>query len=757
MNRTLVTSGSILDNLSSVFIRKKNCVILILTFWINLLSFLPASSEEGLWIPMFLEKYNIGKMQEEGLRLSAEDIYSVNQACLKDAIVIFGNGCTGELISSEGLVLTNHHCGFGSIQSHSSVGNDYISEGYWAMNREEELPNPGLKVTFLIRMEDVTSRVLESVNNDMNEATRDSIIQEHISLIREESVLNTSYKALVKPFYYGNEFYLFIYQEYNDVRLVGAPPNGIGNYGEDLDNWVWPRHTGDFSLFRIYADSNNNPAAYSPENKPFKSRKFLTIYTGGIKENDFTMVMGYPGTTNEYIVSDEIGYILETSMPKKVALREERLGIIDRYIKDNDTLRIMYANKYRNISNAWKKWQGVIIGLERTDALERKIEIEENFALWAASDPELTRKYGKVLPGLKALNNQVSRYSLVYEYSSENVMAPEIIDFALDCNAFVASSMTMGKKEKEAALDAFLNSVNVFFKNYHKPLDEEVFATMLKYYRQDIESEFHPHFFNTVDKKFKGNFDSFTHDLYKRSVFADKQAIISLLVQFPSNSDKVNNAIQKDPVMMVFRDYSDIYSRKVIPDYDDINGKRQVLYRTYIMGLREMMQDKIFYPDANFTMRIAYGKVEGYLPADGIEYQYATTLTGIMEKFRKDSVIYNVPGKLIDLYERNDYGRWARPDGQMPVCFIASNHTSGGNSGSPVLNGNGQLIGINFDRNWEGTMSDIYYDVSICRNISVDIRYILFIIDKYASASYLIEEMDIQPEETDRLFSDTFF
>jgi len=701
-------------------------------------------AEEGLWIPMLLQRYNIDIMQKEGLKLSAEDIYSINQASLKDAIVIFGGGCTGELISEDGLLLTNHHCGFGAIQSHSSVDNDYLTNGFWAMNRSEELPNAGLKVTFLIRIEDVTQKILESVENTDNEEVRDSIVNTRIDLLKKESVNNTSYKAVIKPFYFGNEYYMFIYQEYTDVRLVGAPPNSVGNYGEDLDNWVWPRHTGDFSLFRIYAGKDNEPSLYSVHNMPYKSKKHLTISTAGVKEGDFTMVMGYPGTTDEYIISDEISYMLNTSLPKKVAVRDACLRIIDKYMKHDDTTRIMYASKYRTISNAWKKWEGVIVGLKSTDALAKKREIEDNFQTWTQSSPERIAEYGKVIPELRALNNEISKYSLVYEYWGEAVMATELIDFALNFSAFCTETSELSNEEMIKACEKYKSSVVGFFKNYKQVIDEQIMASTLKFYYQDINESFYPDLFQEIQKKYKGDFSKYSNETFRKSVFSNKQALLTLLDQFPRDSKKINEKLLKDPVIGLYKSFANVYSNLIVPYFKVLDAEMQIQYRTYVKGLREMESAKVFYPDANFTMRVAFGKVEGYNPKDGIEYGYSTTLSGIIEKYRSDTVNYTLPYKLVDLYNNRDFGQWADKNGEIPVCFSASNHTSGGNSGSPILNAYGQLIGINFDRNWEGTMSDIYYDVSICRNIAVDIRYVLFIVDKYAKAGYLIDEMDIQ-------------
>ena len=703
---------------------------------------LPLFAEEGLWIPALLERYAINDMHDKGLKLSAEDIYSINQSCLKDAVVIFGTGCTGEIISQEGLVLTNHHCGFRYIQSHSSIENNYLSNGYWAMSREEEIVTPDLSVTFLIRIENVSAEILKGTESAITEKQRHSITKENIERLKEESVKNTIYKSVIKPFYYGNEYYMFIYLEYTDVRLVGTPPESIGNFGSDTDNWMWPRHTGDFCLFRIYADENNNPAGYSPTNIPYRPNKSMSISLNGYNENDFTMVIGYPGTTTEYLISDGVKLSSEIIYPAKIKLREKRMDIVTKYMNQDENIKIQYASKYRDISNIWKKLQGSVRGLEKYNAVSQKSLIEEKFKIWVENDSSRQEKYGEVLPELKDFYRQLSFYALANEYTSENVLATEILNFASKISSFFNDNNEKTDNEKIATRDVLIKDINKFFKDYNASVDLEVLQTMLNDFNKDIDSLFHPEIFKYVNKKYRGDFNHYAKNAMNKTILTSQDRLMELFKFYPENENHVIEILKNDPIYQLLNSYSMIYNNEVIGRYNFLIAEINALNRKYIEGLREMDSSLVLYPDANFTMRVSYGKVEGYQPSDAIEYQYYTTLEGVIEKTVLSDAHY-IPVKLYQLYLKKDYGPWKMSDGSLPVCFAASNHTSGGNSGSPVLDKNGRLIGINFDRNWEGTMSDIFYDVSICRNICVDIRYILFIIDKYADAGYLIDEMDL--------------
>jgi hypothetical protein len=690
-------------------------------------------ADEGMWIPMLLEKYSIGEMQEAGLKLSAEDIYSINQDCLKDALVIFGRGCTGEMISADGLLLTNHHCGYGAIQRHSSVESDYLTDGFWAMNREEELPNEGLTVTYLRYMKDVSVEMEEGMDPEMDaESAREQMELNTAALIKEATE-GTHYSAIVRPFYYGNAYYMFVYETFTDVRLVGAPPEAIGNFGGDTDNWMWPRHTGDFSIFRVYANQENEPAAYDPSNKPYKSRKHLEIAAGGIEEGDFTMVMGYPGSTTQYLYSAAVRSMLETSLPLRIDLRTTRLEIMDRYMRADDVVRIQYASKYRGVSNAWKKWQGIILGLTRNHAVEVKLEEEAEFRAWVEADGERILKYDGVLDEFDRLYKEMEPYELAMDMMNESVMAIELFSQAMRVDRMMSQGMSRERIE---------STMESFYKNYYRPIDQEICAAMLKAYFREMPAALKPAVGEEIQGKYKGDYSAYAEALYGKSVFNRPEKFSKLMDKYAKNSEKGLKALQKDPIVKLGNSFRNILMAEAAPLYEKLQQMLNRNYKIYMAALLEMEQDRRLYPDANFTMRFTYGKVDPYKPKDGVEYRYYTTLSGVMDKSTEGKEDYAVPEKLRELYEAKDYGKYG-VNGTMPVCFIASNHTSGGNSGSPVMDADGRLIGINFDRNWEGTMSDVLYDPSLCRNITVDIRYVLFIIDKFAGAGYLLDEMDI--------------
>ncbi len=692
-------------------------------------------ADEGMWIPILLKKYNIADMQKKGFKLTAEDIYSVNKACMKDAIVIFGRGCTGELISEQGLLITNHHCGYGQIQTHSSVEHDYLTDGFWAKNKNEELSNPGLTVTFLVRIEDVSERILSDIDENTDEKERQTKIQSEIKKLQNEASKDNQYKIEIKPFYYGNEYYMFVYEIFTDVRLVGAPPSAIGKFGGDTDNWMWPRHTGDFSLFRIYADKDNKPADYSPDNVPYKPKYHFPVSLDGIKEGDFTMVFGYPGTTEQFLTSYAVKQLMEVTNPSRIEVRQKKLDIM-RSFMDNDTkTRIQYSTKYAHVSNAWKKWIGENRGLKRLNAIEKKIKLEKQFQEWANADTKRKEMYGNLLPEYEKLYKDIEPFQKTIAYLYE-------VPFFLDIFKMVSQVTRLGNqntKPIEQRVEGVKKSVKATLKNYNIETDKKLFAELIKIYYEKTDKEYHPEFYNTVIKKYKGDFNKYTNDVYSKSIFTDKEKLDNFLDNYTEKSDK---KLQKDPLYNINNQFINIYLLKVFYNYRSLNDKINKLHRLYVKGMKEMQADKLFYPDANFTMRIAYGKVDDYQPKDGVRYKLNTTLKGIIEKDNPDIYDYNVPEKLKELYNKKEYGRYGI-NSTMPVCFTATNHTTGGNSGSPVLNARGELIGINFDRNWEGTMSDIMYDPEMCRNISLDIRYALFIIDKFAGAKHIVDEMTL--------------
>ena len=690
-------------------------------------------AEEGMWIPMLIEKYNIGQMQEAGLHLSAEEIYSINQDCLKDAIVIFGKGCTGEMISGNGLVLTNHHCGESAIQEHSSVENDYLTQGFWAMSREEELPNENLSVSYLRFMKDVTEEVNAGIFQGMDPQERERKMELNMGEIMGRATSGTQLDASIKPFYYGNSYYLFVYEVFRDVRLVGAPPVSVGNFGSDQDNWMWPRHTGDFSLFRVYADAENKPSGYDPSNRPYVPRKYLEIAAGGVDEGDFTMVLGYPGSTTQYLYSDAVRYMLETSLPLTIGLRTTRLEIMERYMKDSDVVRIQYATKYRRASNAWKKWQGIILGLNRNKVVELKLEEEDRFREWVDLDGERQLKYDQVLGDFNRLYKEMEPYGIAVDMMNEAILEVELFRLASRIGGMIRQGV-----DKET----LANQVGRFFKDFHIPIDQEIFAAMLKSYYSLMAVQFVPDFYKDIQGKYKGDYTKFAEATYSKTIFGNQEKMMKFIQQYDDHPVKAIRQLERDPIMVYLGQFRNLYLVGITPAYQELQDALEANYKSYMAALLEKEEDRLLYPDANFTLRLTYGKVGGYKPRDGVVYQFQTTLSGIMEKGNEEFEDYRVPEKLVELYKSKNFGKYG-VDGTMPACFIASNHTSGGNSGSPVLDADGRLIGINFDRNWEGTMSDVYYDPALCRNIAVDIRYVLFIIDKFANAGYLMDEMDI--------------
>jgi hypothetical protein len=699
---------------------------------------LSLKADEGMWLLPLIQKLNIDTMHALGLELSAEDIYSINHSSLKDAIVIFDGGCTGEIVSDQGLLFTNHHCGYDAIQNHSTLDHNYLEEGFWAMKPEEELPNPGMVVTFLVGIEDVTETMLNSVNDSMTEEKRNEKISTLADSISRLAVKDTDYEASVESFFGGNSYYLFVYEVFRDVRLVGAPPSSIGKFGYDTDNWMWPRHTGDFSVFRVYSSPDGKPADYSQENIPLKPKYALPISLKGLKKDDFAMVIGYPGTTNRYMTSYEIKELFDITNTNRIKIRGLRQEILLKDMTADEKINIQYASKYSRSSNYWKYSIGQNQGLKKLNVMAEKETVEKNFSKWISEDITRTQKYGKALELIKNAVEGRAGYTHALQYANECFFsATEIIAFAnKSVSLYVA---LLREPENKVLVDSLaynlLSEWRTFYNEYSPGTDRKIIPAILKLYRENVPDPFIPDFYNLISSKFKGSYEKYTEYLFAKSIFTNEDKLVAFL-KSPS-AEK----LEKDPVFETSLSALDVYRRAylgVAQFDDDFNrGNRQ-----YVAGLMEMNKCKVFYPDANSTMRLTYGTVQDYYPRDAVFYDYRTTLKGVMEKEDPDNWEFLVPEKLKSLFAKKDFGPYGE-DSIMPVCFLTTNDITGGNSGSPVIDAEGNLTGLAFDGNWEAMSGDIIFEPGLQRCICVDIRYVLFIMDKYAGALNLIREMKI--------------
>ena len=714
----------------------KKLFLFILTITLSL----QLSAQGGMWIPLLLSDVNETEMQSLGMKMTAKDIYDVNNSSLKDAIVHFGGFCTGEVISDQGLVLTNHHCGYSQIQSHSSLENNYLQDGFWANTLSDELPNEGLFVTFIVRIEDVTEQSLSGIKEGMDENDRQSVIDININKIKENTSLKSYEKVSVKPFYKGNQYFLFVTETYNDIRLVGAPPSSIGKFGADTDNWVWPRHTGDFSMFRIYAGKDNKPAAYSIDNVPYKPKHHLPVSLDGVAEDDFTLIFGFPGRTDEYLTASGVDLRINKLNPVKIGIRDQSLAVIDKAMRSTPEARIQYASKQSRIANSWKKWIGEIQGIEASHALDKKRKFEAEFVTRVGKKKRWTEDYGNIISDLDELYKNIEIYAKSRDYTNEIIWRNiELFYIAGQFDRYTEMYKNGGLNAIKGRLPGFINFMEGYYKDFIPTVDEEIFARLIKIYVEKVPKEHQAKYVADQIEFAGGDIKVLSERLYKQSFLTNGKTVIKLLKDDP---EKLFKALDGDYAFQIRKSIQEAYNKKVSPAYNKYNELIQPLKRKYMKAQMEVFPKKAFFPDANSTLRVTYGQVKGYAPRDAVSYERITWLDGIMEKYKPGDYEFDVPSKLIQLYQDKDYGQYAE-NGKVPVCFIGTNHTTGGNSGSPAIDANGNLVGLNFDRVWEGTMSDVNYDPEICRNIMVDIRYVLFIVDKFAGATRLIEEMDL--------------
>lgn len=714
---------------------RKLVLFISLTLILNTGLFSRTAPDEGMWLPIFIERLNYVDMQKMGLNLTAEEIYSINHSSIKDAIVDLGGFCTAEVISPDGLIITNHHCGYDAVRSHSSVDHDYLTDGFWAMNKNEELTNEGLTATFVVRIEDVTKRVLENVSDTMSESDRSSEIKKVIKDIEEQAEENNDYDAEVRSFFNGNEYYLFLFQTYEDVRLVGAPPSSIGNYGGDTDNWMWPRHTGDFSMFRIYTAPDGSPAKYSKDNIPLKSKYHLPISLKGISKDDFAMIWGFPGRTDRYMTSYGVNLTLNQINPVINRFGRMALDILDEEMDRDDNVRIQYASTHAQIANFWKNKVGESKGLKRLKVYDKKKDLENRLKKWIEQDPDRKALYGDLFNDLEESYEFMvdNKFMEVVWYYQAGLFISKAITFPMENQGL--KNIIKNKGDHTDALAPFKEMAEEHFKDYDVTVEKKLLAGLLEMYNEELDPKDQPAAMAEINKKYKGNYARYADDVFKKSIFATKENYLAFLDK--PNVKKLEKDQLRNLMSSIFTAYMDLNGKM-----GELNSKQKKAKRLYVRGIREMQPDKVFYPDANSTLRFTYGKVLDYYPADAVHYDYVTTLKGVMEKEDPSNKEFIVPPKLKEIFQEKDYGPYGE-DGKMIVCFLTDNDITGGNSGSPVLNGDGQLIGLAFDGNWEAMSGNIEFEPPLQRTINVDIRYVLLVIDKFAGASHLLDEMTI--------------
>ena len=705
----------------------------------SIVTFTSIKAQEGMWLPMLINQ-NEADMKAKGLKISASDIYNINSNSLKDAIISFSGFCTGGVVSNQGLVFTNHHCGYGAIQALSTVEKNYLKDGYWAKSFEEELPAEGLFVQFIVRMEDVTDKILMGVTDAMSETDRQSTVNKNVDALKKTVTIEKSQDISVRPFYDGNQYIMFITESYKDIRFVGAPPSAVGKYGDETDNWVWPRHTGDFSVFRIYADKDNKPATFNKENVPYKPKRFLKVSLNGVKEDEFNMILGFPGRTQEYLPSFAIKQIQDEINPRRIAIRERALKILDAEMRKDDKTKLQYASKYSVVANYYKKWRGENLGLIRTNAIDKKITYEKEFDKNSYKDAKL-RNYSRLLSDYKLKYDEFEPYAIARNNFNEVFGTnSEMLSLMQNMSSIVDRYNKDGEKAIVERIPRVKGYLEGFYKDYRVDLDKKVFSSMIDYY---FNNQSAPYIGDYAKQQLESNnkdYNKLTDNLYANTMFTDGAKVMKLLEGDPKS---IVTALQEDPMLKFAKSFIDNYNSVAVPKLTTIQPEINKFQRNYMKGQMLAMKNKKFYPDANSTLRVAYGKSAGYKAKDGVYYLPKTTIDGLMAKYIPNDYEFDVPEKLRTLYKNKDYGQYVDKDGTVPVCFLSTAQTTGGNSGSPCLDANGNLIGLLFDGSWEGVMSDLSYDETIVRSIVLDARYLLFIIDKYGDAKRIIGELKL--------------
>lgn len=709
----------------------------ILSFSLLFATVLQVFAEEGMLIPSLIAAFE-SDMKAKGMKLSAKDIYDVNNSSLKDAIMHFGGGCTAELVSGKGLLLTNHHCGYSQVQSHSSLEKDYLKNGFWAKNFAEELPNAGLTASRMVRIDDVTASVMFGVKSTDNAVVRDAAIRKNVEQLIKDATTGTHYEAEIKPFNYGNDYYIIVKEVFKDVRLVGTPPNSIGKFGGDTDNWVWPRHTGDFSVFRIYAGVDNKPAAFSDKNVPYTPIHFLPISFQNRKPGDFTMVYGFPGETEQHVVSGYLKFIIEKQRPAQIKMREKSLSVIDAAMRVSDEVRIKYSAKQASIANAYKKWIGQIDGLKRLDAVSIKVSRENEYNAMAATKPEWSNMYGHAIELMNKLNDEGNQWEFKYNMAIEYLyVGPELYKLARGLKDLIKNHDRLVEKgELNTTIDKLIKGADGFFKNYDSKVDQQIFELLTEEYLKQTQPV------NSFGEMYKYNVSDLSKVIYSKSILTNKERYVSFLKGFKKKSIA---KLKKDAGYKLYDVFATDFTDNTLSKYQAFDDQMTALLKNYVAGKYEMFPNAKHWSDANSTLRITYGQLEGSSPADGMMYTEHTTLDGIIAKYNTGNPDFDLLPRMLEMHKNKDYGDYAQ-NGELWVCFTGSNHTTGGNSGSPVIDAKGNLMGLNFDRTWESTMSDYMFDPNRCRNVVVDIRYVMWVMDKYAGAKHLVDEMVLVKE-----------